>query len=48
MEGYTNEEIVGKFDCSLSTVERGLRLIRTIWKRKMDEPAGEGKGDKSN
>jgi DNA-directed RNA polymerase specialized sigma24 family protein len=42
MEGYTNEEIVGKLDCSLSTVERGLRLIRTIWKRKMDEPAGEG------
>ena len=36
MEGYTNEEIVGKLNCSLSTVERGLRLIRKIWQREMD------------
>jgi DNA-directed RNA polymerase specialized sigma24 family protein len=39
MEGYTNEEIAGKLDCSLSTVERGLRLIRKIWQREMDEQA---------
>jgi DNA-directed RNA polymerase specialized sigma24 family protein len=36
MEGYTNEEIGGKLDCSLSTVERGLRLIRKIWQQEMD------------
>lgn len=33
MEGYTNEEIAEKFDCSLSTVERSLRLIRKIWQQ---------------
>jgi DNA-directed RNA polymerase specialized sigma24 family protein len=32
MEDYTNEEIATKLDCSLSTVERSLRLIRKIWK----------------
>jgi DNA-directed RNA polymerase specialized sigma24 family protein len=31
MEEYTNEEIASKLDCSVSTVERSLRLIRTIW-----------------
>jgi DNA-directed RNA polymerase specialized sigma24 family protein len=36
MEGYTNEELVGRFDCSLSTVERRLRLIRKIWQQEMD------------
>ena len=35
MEAYTNEEIVNRLDCSLSTVERSLRLIRRIWEREM-------------
>ena len=31
MEGYTNEEISKRLDCSLSTVERKLRRIRHEW-----------------
>jgi RNA polymerase sigma factor (sigma-70 family) len=31
MEEYTNQEIADRLDCSLSTVERSLRLIRRIW-----------------
>lgn len=31
MDGYTNEEIAERLDCSLSTVERSLRLIRKTW-----------------
>jgi DNA-directed RNA polymerase specialized sigma24 family protein len=31
LEGYSNEEIAGKLDCSLATVERKLRRIRHIW-----------------
>jgi DNA-directed RNA polymerase specialized sigma24 family protein len=31
MEGYTNEEIAAKLRCVPRTVERKLRLIRTIW-----------------
>jgi DNA-directed RNA polymerase specialized sigma24 family protein len=31
MEDYTNQEIAARLDCSVSTVERGLRLIRKIW-----------------
>ncbi|MGA2060568.1 MAG: ECF-type sigma factor [Thermoguttaceae bacterium] len=31
MENYTNEEIAGRLNCSLSTIERSLRLIRKIW-----------------
>jgi DNA-directed RNA polymerase specialized sigma24 family protein len=31
MEGYTNEEIAGKLDCTLRTVERKLRIIRGAW-----------------
>ena len=31
MEGYTNREIAHKLGCSLSTVERSLRLIRRVW-----------------
>jgi RNA polymerase sigma factor (sigma-70 family) len=37
MEDYTNEEIADRLDCSLSTVERGLRLIRKIWEKEMIE-----------
>jgi DNA-directed RNA polymerase specialized sigma24 family protein len=31
LEGYTNEEIAGKLDCSVATVERKLRRIRNAW-----------------
>jgi DNA-directed RNA polymerase specialized sigma24 family protein len=37
MEGYTNEEIAALLNCSLTGVERRLRLIRSEWK----EAAGE-------
>lgn len=32
LEGWTNEEIAGRIDRSLPTVERRLRLIRDKWK----------------
>jgi DNA-directed RNA polymerase specialized sigma24 family protein len=35
MEGYTNAEIADEFRCGLRTVERKLRVIRSLW-------AGEG------
>lgn len=31
MENYSNDEIAGMMECSRPTVERKLRLIRTIW-----------------
>jgi len=31
MEGYTNAEIAAKLGCVVGTVERKLRLIRTLW-----------------
>jgi DNA-directed RNA polymerase specialized sigma24 family protein len=31
MEGYTNAQIAAKLDCVSKTVERKLRLIRSIW-----------------
>lgn len=34
MEGYSNDEIAEQLDCSLRTVERKLRLIRTRWSRR--------------
>jgi DNA-directed RNA polymerase specialized sigma24 family protein len=37
MEDYTNREIAGRLHCSLSTVERSLRLIRKIWHSEMVE-----------
>ena len=33
MEGYTNDEIAARRDCSVRTVERRLRLIRRKWER---------------
>jgi DNA-directed RNA polymerase specialized sigma24 family protein len=36
MEDYTNQEIAAKIGCSLATVERGLRLIRKIWKQELE------------
>jgi DNA-directed RNA polymerase specialized sigma24 family protein len=37
MEGYSNEEIAGRLECSLATVERRLNLIRKIWSRRINE-----------
>jgi DNA-directed RNA polymerase specialized sigma24 family protein len=31
MEGYTNEEIAAKLGCALRSVERKLKVIRTLW-----------------
>jgi DNA-directed RNA polymerase specialized sigma24 family protein len=31
LEDYTNKEIADKMDCSLATIERRLRLIRSTW-----------------
>jgi DNA-directed RNA polymerase specialized sigma24 family protein len=33
MEGYSNEEIAARLGCGLRTVERRLRLIRSIWEQ---------------
>jgi DNA-directed RNA polymerase specialized sigma24 family protein len=35
LEGYTSEEIATKLDCSLTTVERKLRLIRQAWEKEI-------------
>lgn len=37
MEDYTNQEIADRLECSVSTVERSLRLIRKIWQRQIVE-----------
>jgi DNA-directed RNA polymerase specialized sigma24 family protein len=31
MEGYTNDEIAGKLGCALRSVERKLKVIRSLW-----------------
>ncbi len=36
VQGYTNEEIAQRLGCSLSTIERKLRLIREIWSRESE------------
>lgn len=38
MEDYTNQEIAVKLECSVTTVERSLRLIRKIWRQKLEGP----------
>ena len=40
MEGYSNEELADRLDCSVRTIERRLGLIREKLKRKFldDEP----------
>jgi DNA-directed RNA polymerase specialized sigma24 family protein len=35
MEGYTNDEIAAKLACTPRTVERKLRMIRTLWHREI-------------
>jgi DNA-directed RNA polymerase specialized sigma24 family protein len=37
LEDYTNQEIATQLRCSLTTVERGLRLIRKIWKHELEQ-----------
>jgi DNA-directed RNA polymerase specialized sigma24 family protein len=37
MEGHSNQEIAGKLECSLRTVERRLYLIRRIWEQELAE-----------
>jgi DNA-directed RNA polymerase specialized sigma24 family protein len=37
MEGYANEELAARLGCSVRTVERKLKLIRTIWGRTADD-----------
>jgi DNA-directed RNA polymerase specialized sigma24 family protein len=32
MEDYTNQEIAQKLDCSAATIDRRLRLIRSLWR----------------
>ena len=34
LEGYTDREIAERLGCGLSTVERRLRTIRTVWSRR--------------
>ena len=37
LEGYTNQEIAEQLTTSLRSVERGLKLVRRIWKRSITE-----------
>jgi DNA-directed RNA polymerase specialized sigma24 family protein len=37
MEGRTNQEIAERLGCVVETVERRLRLIRTLWQREMGD-----------
>jgi DNA-directed RNA polymerase specialized sigma24 family protein len=39
LEGHTNEEVAGRLDVALATVERRLRVIRKLWKA---EDTGRG------
>jgi DNA-directed RNA polymerase specialized sigma24 family protein len=34
LEGYTDREIADRLGCGLSTIERRLRTIRTVWTRR--------------
>src|SRR4051794_17553692 len=38
MEGYTNSEIATRLGCAEPTVERRLRVIRSIWSDQADRP----------
>ena len=35
MEGYTNAEVAAKLGCVVETVERRLRLIRSVWQKEL-------------
>jgi DNA-directed RNA polymerase specialized sigma24 family protein len=34
LDGYTDREIAARLNCGLSTIERRLRTIRTVWTRR--------------
>lgn len=36
MEGYSNDEIASKLDCTTRSVERKLKLIRETWTRELE------------
>jgi RNA polymerase sigma factor (sigma-70 family) len=36
LEGFTNDEIAEQLGCVRSTVERRLRLIRTLWEKEIE------------
>ena len=38
LDGYTNLEISKRMDCSLTTIERKLRVIRSIWNQVQRDP----------
>jgi DNA-directed RNA polymerase specialized sigma24 family protein len=43
MEGFTNEEIAGRLNCCVSTVERRLQVIRRLWAEEVpNETSREG------
>jgi DNA-directed RNA polymerase specialized sigma24 family protein len=37
MEGYTNDEIAGRLRCAPRSIERKLRVIRTVWEKEAGE-----------
>jgi DNA-directed RNA polymerase specialized sigma24 family protein len=37
MEGHTNQEIADRLGCVVETVERRLRLVRSLWQRERGE-----------
>jgi len=34
LDGYTDSEIAARLGCGLTTIERRLRTIRTVWTRR--------------
>ncbi|HAN98559.1 MAG TPA: RNA polymerase subunit sigma-70 [Planctomycetaceae bacterium] len=42
LEGHTNDEIAFRMGCSLSTVERRLRLVRRLWSEPENTLPGAG------
>jgi DNA-directed RNA polymerase specialized sigma24 family protein len=38
MEGYSNEEIAAKLGCALRSVERKLKVIRSLWRDQGEAP----------
>ena len=36
LEGFNNQEIAEQMDMGMRTVERKLRLIRTVWKDRVE------------
>jgi DNA-directed RNA polymerase specialized sigma24 family protein len=38
LEGFTNEEIAAKLGCACRSVERKLRVIRSLWRHEKRTP----------